>query len=89
MLITDGIARNLSDIVVRNNHLAGGKTIPVRIFTYLIGKEVTNVDELRWMACANRGSKSVTVINNFKIVFRVLHSSTNIGTSDYGGFAIH
>ncbi|KAJ3622682.1 hypothetical protein MTP99_018970 [Tenebrio molitor] len=55
MLITDGIARNLSDIVVRNNHLAGGKTIPVRIFTYLIGKEVTNVDELRWMACANRG----------------------------------
>ncbi|XP_015836573.2 voltage-dependent calcium channel subunit alpha-2/delta-3 [Tribolium castaneum] len=55
MLITDGISRNFSDIVMRNNQLDGGKTIPVRIFTYLIGKEVTNVEEIRWMACANRG----------------------------------
>ncbi|XP_044257646.1 voltage-dependent calcium channel subunit alpha-2/delta-3-like [Tribolium madens] len=55
MLITDGISRNFSDIVIRNNQLDGGKTIPVRIFTYLIGKEATNVEEIRWMACANRG----------------------------------
>ncbi|KAJ3639553.1 hypothetical protein Zmor_002907 [Zophobas morio] len=54
MLVTDGIIRNLSDIVIKNNHLEGGN-IPVRIFTYLIGKEVTNVAEIRWMACANRG----------------------------------
>lgn len=58
MIITDGIAKNFSDIVIRNNYLDGGKTIPVRIFTYLIGKEAINVEEIRWMACASRGNTS-------------------------------
>ncbi|CAG9759535.1 unnamed protein product [Ceutorhynchus assimilis] len=55
MILTDGVNANYSDIVMKNNHLFNDSTIPVRIFTYLIGQEVTNVEEIKWMACANRG----------------------------------
>ncbi|KAL1493158.1 hypothetical protein ABEB36_011269 [Hypothenemus hampei] len=55
MVLTDGVNANYSDIIMEYNYLYGGKSIPVRIFTYLIGKEVTNVEEIKWMSCANRG----------------------------------
>lgn len=55
MLITDGVPGDLTPIIERHNHLNNGTSIPVRIFTYLIGKEVTNAEELRDMACTNRG----------------------------------
>ncbi|XP_018566720.1 voltage-dependent calcium channel subunit alpha-2/delta-3 isoform X2 [Anoplophora glabripennis] len=55
MIITDGVNSNLSDIVLRRNHYNNGLHIPVRIFTYLVGKEVTNVEEIKWLSCANRG----------------------------------
>lgn len=58
MLITDGVPGDLTPIINRYNHLSNGTSIPVRIFTYLIGKEVTNADELRSMACTNRGNNS-------------------------------
>lgn len=55
MLLTDGIPTDLTPIIERYNHLNNGSSIPVRIFTYLIGKEFTNVQELCNMSCSNRG----------------------------------
>lgn len=62
MVLTDGVNANYSDVVMKYNHLFDGNNIPVRIFTYLIGKEVTNVEEIKWMACANRGLELVDTI---------------------------
>lgn len=57
MLITDNIQGNFTDIFEENNR--GNETkIPVRIFTYLLGKDQSNVDEMKSIACSNRGNFS-------------------------------
>ena len=51
MLVTDGAPYKYNKLFEKYNwpHLQ------VRLFTYLIGREVADVANLRWMACANKG----------------------------------
>ena len=52
MLLTDGINDNAEHVFRKYNWENGRK---VRVFTYLIGREMTDSRHLEWMACANDG----------------------------------
>lgn len=51
MLITDGAPGTYEETFKQFNW----PNIPVRVFTYLIGHDVTSHTEVYWMACHNRG----------------------------------
>lgn len=60
MLVTDGIPESHKEIFQRYNWASNLDNpdmadMPVRIFTYVIGREVADVRDSRWTACANRG----------------------------------
>jgi hypothetical protein len=51
MLITDGSPYYYEEVFQKYKT----PMHPVRVFTYLIGREVTDFREVRWMACTNQG----------------------------------
>ena len=50
MLISDGSPFLFQELFDRRN-----KEKRIRLFTYLIGREVTDYREIQWMACYNQG----------------------------------
>ncbi|XP_062542723.1 voltage-dependent calcium channel subunit alpha-2/delta-3 isoform X3 [Armigeres subalbatus] len=54
MLVSDGVPYSFEDIFEQYNWKEL-PFIPVRIFTYLIGREVADVKEIKEMACKNQG----------------------------------
>jgi voltage-dependent calcium channel alpha-2/delta-3 len=54
MLVSDGVPYNYEDVFETYNW-KNGSLPEVRMFTYLIGKEIADVSKIKWMACANRG----------------------------------
>ncbi|KAI1306008.1 Voltage-dependent calcium channel subunit alpha-2/delta-3 [Halotydeus destructor] len=51
MLVTDGAPETYEDIFKEQNW----PRINIRVFTFLVGREVTETKEVNWMACHNRG----------------------------------
>lgn len=37
--------------------------MPVRVFTYLVGKDKSNAAELFWMACSNKGKALYAILS--------------------------
>ncbi|XP_050525107.1 voltage-dependent calcium channel subunit alpha-2/delta-3 isoform X2 [Daktulosphaira vitifoliae] len=59
MLITDDEPdRDLFEVVQKYNRIFtdNGTNIPVRLFTYMMGRDITTTPELQRLACENRGS---------------------------------
>lgn len=67
MLITDGVPGELRKVIEKHNLLNNGSNIPVRIFTYSVGQEVTNAEQLIEMSCANRGNGKILIFIIFFI----------------------
>ncbi|AWP02794.1 putative voltage-dependent calcium channel subunit alpha-2/delta-3-like [Scophthalmus maximus] len=71
MLVTDGATEMYDDVFERHNW----PERKVRIFPYLIGRESAFADNLKWMACANKGyfSQISTLADVQENVMRYLH----------------
>lgn len=54
MIVSDGAPFTYADVFEQYNW-RDLPFKPVRVFTYLIGKEVADVKDIKWMACANQG----------------------------------
>merc|ERR1719342_1098299 len=56
MLVTDGVPYTYETIFQEyNNGEYNEPHKPVRVFTYLIGREISDLEAAKWMACDNKG----------------------------------
>lgn len=55
MLVTDGVDGKYESIFEQYNW-KNSPFIPVRVFTFLLGQEAADVEDIKWMACKNRGN---------------------------------
>ncbi|XP_030634224.1 voltage-dependent calcium channel subunit alpha-2/delta-3 [Chanos chanos] len=71
MLVTDGATEMYDDVFAKYNW----PDRKVRIFPYLIGRESAFADNLKWMACANKGyfTQISTLADVQENVMRYLH----------------
>uniref|UniRef100_A0A4W5RCH3 Calcium channel, voltage dependent, alpha2/delta subunit 3 n=1 Tax=Hucho hucho TaxID=62062 RepID=A0A4W5RCH3_9TELE len=71
MLVTDGATQMYDDVFAKFNW----PDRKVRIFPYLIGRESAFADNMKWMACANKGyfSQISTLADVQENVMRYLH----------------
>uniref|UniRef100_A0AAY4A542 VWFA domain-containing protein n=1 Tax=Denticeps clupeoides TaxID=299321 RepID=A0AAY4A542_9TELE len=71
MLVTDGATQMYDDVFAKFNW----PDRKVRIFPYLIGRESAFADNLKWMACANKGyfTQISTLADVQENVMRYLH----------------
>ncbi|KAK9685704.1 Neuronal voltage-dependent calcium channel alpha 2acd [Popillia japonica] len=76
MLITDGVAQNYSELIKKYNCFDNDTIQPVRIFTYLIGKEINKIDEIASIACKNRGY--FTIVTNLETVTEAVFKYVNV-----------
>lgn len=86
MLVSDGVPFTFQDIFEEYNWQEKPE-IPVRMFTYLVGREVADVDKIKWMACENMGkckrrSSMPTLMKSgislFDSLFRILRPFEHI-----------
>jgi len=54
MVVTDGAPDYFEALFEKLN-----KKKRIRVFTYLVGREVTDKKEVEWMACHNQGKHSL------------------------------
>lgn len=82
MLVTDGVPENFYSLFKLYNWKNGTMGMPVRVFTYLIGREVPEIRDMKWMACANHGKFIHTFIHikifNCRINFDLIKSYNKI-----------
>ena len=96
MLITDGAPYHYEEIFKAKQDPANY----VRMFTYLIGREVTDKREVMWMACAHKGNNKPnrisclirctgTIHKPFHVLLRIFCACDNLGRGARTSAQVH